>query len=101
MSGTHRSDMQERFEQSRFYFRGESASDRAVSWEVWKTAWQAALSTEPLGVEQAVKLWHMNTVAHERESAFEWFASGILAAEAAHGITRDVSPNTSSTNTPK
>lgn len=93
MGGTHRSDMQESFERSRFYFQGESAADRAASWEVWKAAWKAAMSTEPLNVEQAIKLWHMNTTAHEKESAFEWFASGILAAEAAHGIIRDVSPN--------
>ena len=41
----------------------------------------------PLTEAQAIKLWHENTTdAHRRQSAFEWFAAGIISAERAHGI---------------
>lgn len=43
----------------------------------------------PLTEAQAIRLWHENAEAHRRESAFEWFAAGIIASERAHGITKD------------
>jgi hypothetical protein len=41
----------------------------------------------PLDERDAIRLWHENADAHKRESAFEWFAAGIIAAERAHGIS--------------
>lgn len=42
---------------------------------------------KPLTEAQAIALWHQNQDAHERISAFQWFAAGIIAAERAHRIT--------------
>lgn len=48
---------------------------------------------KPLTEVEAIKLWHQNTVAHSRNSAFEWFAAGVIAAERVHGITDAAMPD--------
>ena len=40
----------------------------------------------PLTEAEAIRLWHADTEAHRRLSAFEWFAAGAIAAERRHGI---------------
>jgi hypothetical protein len=42
--------MQEEFEKSDFYFRGEKPARRIENWLLWKAAWDAALS-QPAAVE--------------------------------------------------
>jgi hypothetical protein len=44
---TARRSMQEAFESSEYYFRGESPARRAENWLIWKDAWQAALAQSP------------------------------------------------------
>lgn len=41
---------------------------------------------EPISEAEAIKLWHQDTEAHRRESAFEWFAAGLIAAQRHFGI---------------
>jgi hypothetical protein len=47
---------------------------------------RGATPAEPITEAQAVARWHENKEAHKRSCAFEWFVSGILAAERHHGI---------------
>lgn len=41
----------------------------------------------PLTDAQTIALWHQDHEAHQRLSAFEWFAAGVIAAERAHKIS--------------
>ena len=59
-----------------------------------KSAEDALAARKPLNADDAVRLWHLAAEAHASESAFEWFAAGILAAERAHRITGLDVPNT-------
>lgn len=43
-------------------------------------------AAEPITESQAIQLWHLAGEAHNRTSAFEWFAAGILAAELFHKV---------------
>lgn len=36
-------------------------------------------TTDPISHEEALRLWHESQNAHRRNSAFEWFAAGLLA----------------------
>ena len=38
--------MQKEFEESRFYFCGESQADRLANWNVWKDAWKAGMKAQ-------------------------------------------------------
>lgn len=109
-------DSNERFERIAEVFRKEtgylrpgkdcrlhSLEERQAAWDAWMAAGRelcrlalaAYRSTPadgggqgvtPLTEDEAIKLWHENAEAHRRESAFEWFAAGIIAGERAHGI---------------
>lgn len=63
-------------------------------WQAYRAALLAEAATaaqpsaaQPLTEAQAIALWHSDHEAHERLSAWEWYAAGIIAAERAHGIT--------------
>ena len=42
----------------------------------------------PISEAEAIKLWHADKEAHRRESAFEWYAAGLIAAQHHYGILK-------------
>ena len=46
---------------------------------------------QPITEAEAIKLWHGDKEAHRRESAFEWYAAGLIAAQHHYGIATPAS----------